>query len=136
MAEWTPEATEYLHAYLRQVAVLARSHGDDADEIVGELREHVKREAEGEGMALVTLDVLRKTLATVGTPEQVTGADSAVWAPRELPRSNQTPVPGSLESMFKAKLWEVKHKKLTALGLILIFLFYFSQLSGCRILHG
>jgi len=78
MAEWTPEAKEYLEGYLRQVAALARQQGDDADEIVAELRGHIQREAEEAAGVMVTLDVLRKTLSGIGTPEQVTGVEAAL----------------------------------------------------------
>jgi len=128
MAEWTPDATAYLDAYLRQVDILASSQGDDADDIVSELREHVTREAEGEGVALVTLDMLRKTLSSVGTPEQVTGTDSTVSAPRELPHSDRAPVtPGSLESFFRGRLWDSMFVRCIVWLCLILFLFSFVQ---------
>jgi len=57
---------------------LARQQGDDADEIVAELRGHIQREAEEAAGVMVTLDVLRKTLSGIGTPEQVTGVEAAL----------------------------------------------------------
>jgi len=81
MAEWTPEARDYLEGYLRQVSALARQQGDDADEIVSELRGHIQREAEEAAGVMVTLDVLRKTLSAIGTPEQVAGVEAALTPP-------------------------------------------------------
>ncbi len=76
MIEWTPEAEDFLIGYLQQVGALARHQGDDAEEIVGGLREHIARETEADAGTLVTLEHLQKALATVGTPEQVTSVDS------------------------------------------------------------
>jgi hypothetical protein len=83
MADWTPEARDYLDGYLRQVGALARGQGDDADDIVTGLREHVINEVEAESGSLITLDALRKTLATVGTPEQVVSPDFSLSAAME-----------------------------------------------------
>lgn len=73
MAEWTPEAREYLDGYLKQVTALARSQGDDAEDIADDLRVHVEREAEDAPGALVTVDYLRGVLAKTGAPEQIAG---------------------------------------------------------------
>ncbi len=81
MAEWTHEARACLESYLAQVAALARRQGDDAEEIVSDLREHICRETEETAGALVTADALQKTLAAVGTPEQVAGVDSVAGLP-------------------------------------------------------
>lgn len=71
MAEWTPEAQDYLDGYLRQVSALARGQGDDASDIVDGLREHITMEVEEASGSLITLDALRKIVASVGTPNQV-----------------------------------------------------------------
>ncbi|MCC6155276.1 MAG: DUF1559 domain-containing protein [Candidatus Hydrogenedentes bacterium] len=78
MAEWTPEATDYLDGYLKQVRALARGTGEDGDEIASGLREHIIEKTERESGPLVTLDVLRRALAEVGTPEVIVG-DPASW---------------------------------------------------------
>ena len=75
MAEWTQDAKEYLEGYLLQTAALARSRNDDVDEIVDELRNHILIETEKEAGSVVSLDQLRKVLATLGTPEQVYGQE-------------------------------------------------------------
>ena len=85
MTEWTPESEEYLEGYLDRVAALARNQNDDPDDIVPELREHIVRETEDAAGSLVTIEHLRKTLAAVGTPEQVTGAEET--PPAEPPAS-------------------------------------------------
>ncbi|GMV92879.1 MAG: hypothetical protein AMXMBFR82_26570 [Candidatus Hydrogenedentota bacterium] len=71
MAEWTSDANEYLEGYLRQVAALARSQGDDGEDIAAGLREHITNEAEADATSLVTVEQIRKIVASVGTPEQV-----------------------------------------------------------------
>ncbi len=86
MAEWTSEAQDYLDGYLRQVSALARGQGDDADDIVAGLREHIANEVEAEAGTLVTLDALRKTIAAVGTPEQVVSPDFSLSAATERAR--------------------------------------------------
>ncbi len=88
MAEWTPEAGEYLDGYLHQVAALVRQQGDDAEDIVDGLRDHITREAESSAGAMVTLDMLRKTLAVIGTPEQVAEGEGAL-APAPKPDVQQ-----------------------------------------------
>ncbi len=79
MAEWTPEAQDYLDGYLRQVSALGRGQGDDASDIVDDLREHITTEVEAESGSLVTLDALRKTMAAVGTPEQVLSTEFSLF---------------------------------------------------------
>jgi len=86
MAEWTPEARDYLDGYLRQVSALARSQGDDGDDIAAGLREHITNEVEADATSLVTVEQLRKTLAHVGSPEQVVSPDFTL-APRERKES-------------------------------------------------
>lgn len=77
MPEWTPEARQHLDQYLGRVAELCQRQGDDAEEVVANLREHVEAESVKDGGRLVTLDSLRTILARVGTPEQVTGSEPA-----------------------------------------------------------
>jgi len=93
MAEWTPESRDYLEGYLRQVSALARQQGDDADEILSELRGHIQREAEDAAGVMVTLDALRKTLSGIGTPEQVTGVEAALMPWREKLRAAEEKSP-------------------------------------------
>ncbi|MDZ4859398.1 MAG: DUF1559 domain-containing protein [Candidatus Hydrogenedentes bacterium] len=71
MAEWTPEATEFLDGYLKQVRALAKSSGEDAEEIVSGLRDHIATKVEQESGSLITLNILRQTLAAVGSPESI-----------------------------------------------------------------
>jgi prepilin-type processing-associated H-X9-DG protein len=92
MAEWTSDAKEYLEGYLRQVAALARSQGDDGDDIAAGLREHITNEVEADASSLVTVEQLRKTLASVGTPEQVVSPDFTL-ASRERKASGGRPAP-------------------------------------------
>ena len=76
MAEWTPEAREYLDGYLKQVCALARGAGEDGDDIAAGLRDHVTAKTVDEAGPLVTLEVLRRILAEIGSPEAIieTGA--------------------------------------------------------------
>ena len=73
MSEWTPEATEYLDGYLKQVRALARDGGEDDEEIVSDLREHITAKIELDAHSLVTVGLLRQTLTDVGSPEQIVG---------------------------------------------------------------
>lgn len=81
MAEWTSDANEFLEGYLRQVAALARSQGDDGDDIAAGLREHITNEAEADATSLVTVEQIRKIIASVGTPEQVVSPDFTLAKP-------------------------------------------------------
>lgn len=89
MAEWTPEAQDYLDGYLRQVSALARGQGDDASDIVDGLREHITTEVEEASGSLATLDVVHRVLSAVGTPDQVVSPDFSLSAVAE--RVKQTP---------------------------------------------
>ena len=135
MTEWTPEATAYLDAYLRQVDILAKSQGDDVDEIVSELREHVTRAAEGEGVALITLDMLRKTLASVGTPEQVVSLDHVPTPPEEnglADRPSASP-PRTIIIQQPPAIQQPPHKRFrSCLITAIIGIVFFAVVSFCR----
>lgn len=88
MAEWTPEATEYLEGYLKQVRALARGTGEDGDDVAAGLREHIVEKTEREAGPLITLEVLRRVLAVVGTPETIV-ADGAT---RKMPPASSVGV--------------------------------------------
>lgn len=75
MTEWTDDARDYLDGYLRQVSALARRNGDDVDEIVGGLREHIEQKASMGGVGSVDLDLLLEVLSEVGSPSEVMGVD-------------------------------------------------------------
>lgn len=92
MVEWTSDAKEYLEGYLRQVAALARSQGDDGDDIAAGLREHITNEAEADATSLVTVEQVRKIIASVGTPEQVVSSDFTLVA-HERKESNRKQMP-------------------------------------------
>ncbi len=92
MAEWTSDAKEYLEGYLRQVAALARSQGDDGDDIAAGLREHITNEVEADATNLVTVEHIRKLIASLGTPEQVVSPDFTLAA-RERKESGERQAP-------------------------------------------
>lgn len=75
MVKWTDDATEYLEGYLRQVSALARRNGDDVDEIVSGLREHIEQKASTGGVTSVDLDLLLEVLNEVGSPSDVMAVD-------------------------------------------------------------
>ena len=75
MTKWTDDATEYLEGYLRQVSALARRNGDDVDEIVSGLREHIEQKASTGGVTSVDLDLLLEVLNEVGSPSDVMAVD-------------------------------------------------------------
>lgn len=100
MAEWTDDAREYLDGYLRQVAALARRNGDDADEIVDGLREHVEHKATLGGAARVDVDLLIEVLREVGSPSDVIEMDAGAFArpePVARPRKVETAPPPAAE---------------------------------------
>ncbi len=76
MTEWTPDASEYLEGYLNQVSALARNQGDDAEEIVSGLRDHVAHEVGFTTGVPVNIDTLFDVLAAIGTPEQVASSET------------------------------------------------------------
>jgi hypothetical protein len=81
MDNWTQDATEYLDGYLQKVPALARRQGDDADEIVSDLRDHITQEVENTAGDTVDIDTLIQVLATTGTPEEVANLDTSLRGP-------------------------------------------------------
>lgn len=96
MAEWSNEANEYLDGYLKQVAILVRKQGDDPEDVVAGLRDHISNEVESDGAAMVTIERLLQALSDLGTPEEVASIDftalKSTPAGRPLP-SPPPPVP-------------------------------------------
>ncbi len=88
MAEWTQDAGEYLEGYLKQVAALARHQGDDAEDIVSGLRDHITHEVELNAGETADIDSLFEVLASIGTPEEVASLDTPLRGPA---RSASTP---------------------------------------------
>ena len=82
MDKWTDDAREYLSGYLRQVAALAKRNGDDAEEIVSGLRDHIEEKAVAGGVGQVDLDLLMEVLAEVGSPEDIIESDGEVQQPK------------------------------------------------------
>ena len=82
MPDWTQDATDYLEGYLEQVAALAHDQGDDADDIVNGLRDHISREVDNITTETVGIDVLSDVLATIGTPKEVANLDTPLQGPR------------------------------------------------------
>ena len=76
MAEWTQDAYEYLDGYLTQVSALAKRQGDDAEEIVSGLRDHIAQECESRSGDMVGIDELLAALAVIGSPEEVVSLDT------------------------------------------------------------
>lgn len=75
MTEWSKEANEYLDAYLRQVGVLVREQGDDPEEVVSALRDHVRNDVEPARGEAIAVEDVSDVLRSLGTPDQVTNAD-------------------------------------------------------------
>lgn len=100
MAEWTPEANEYLDGYLKQVRALARGAGEDGDEIASDLREHIETKATEAAGTLITLDLLVATIAEVGTPHEVLahGLGAVVSRGTDPGASTSSGSPGNIRS--------------------------------------
>ena len=88
MAEWTGEATEYLDGYLGRVAVLLRRQGDNSEEVVAGMRDHILNELASEGGETISLDRLLQVVSDLGTPEEVASPDSL---PPGLPAATKIP---------------------------------------------
>ncbi|MGD9128450.1 MAG: VIT domain-containing protein, partial [Planctomycetia bacterium] len=86
MQTWTDDAKWELENYLQQVARLATDRGDDPQEIVEGLRDHVTHEAEKSGEPIVTIQRVCLILAQLGSAEAVVGDDEIPSAP--TPRKN------------------------------------------------
>lgn len=76
MADWSREASEYLDGYLKQVAVLIRARGDDVDEVIAGLRDHIANELESDGGGTVTLDRLLGVMGRLGSVEDVANIET------------------------------------------------------------
>ncbi len=81
MAEWLSEASEYLDGYLKQVAVLVRQQGDDPEDVVAGLRDHIANEVESDGAATVTIERLLSVLGDLGSPEEVASFELGTLKP-------------------------------------------------------
>ncbi|MCC6698851.1 MAG: hypothetical protein IT365_24720 [Candidatus Hydrogenedentes bacterium] len=77
MTNWTPEAKQNLDDYLGEIKALSQAQGDDAQEIVDDLRAHITTETESASGSVVTIDHLRRTLAALGSPEDVVGGNGS-----------------------------------------------------------
>ena len=75
MTQWSNDAQKYLDGYLMQVAAIARANGDDADEITENLREHVANDLSRRSEGNVELHHVRAVLVSLGSPDEVCGAD-------------------------------------------------------------
>ncbi len=92
MAEWSSEACEYLDGYLKQVSVLVRQQGDDPEDVVAGLRDHIANEVESDGETTVTLEQLLNVLSDLGSPEAVASVDPAALK-HPSTKAVATPVP-------------------------------------------
>ncbi len=91
MADWTQDATDYLEGYLEQVAALARHQGDDADDIITGLRDHIHCEAGNSTDENVDIDVLVNVLTTIGTPKEVASLETPLQGPSRPPEKKSRP---------------------------------------------
>jgi hypothetical protein len=82
MDKWSREAEALLASYLSEVRRLAESQGEDAGDIVSNLREHIVCEVEAGCPELVTEEHVKRIIAQVGAPEDVV----EVTEPSEAPR--------------------------------------------------
>ncbi len=110
MTQWTDESKKHLEEYLGRVAALCRQAGDDPEEVVSGLREHIEAEVEKEcGTSLVTQSELRRILAATGSPEEIVGVEgeegdgdmAAVDASPEAPMPPPPPVTAQGEVRIK-----------------------------------
>ena len=76
MHKWTDDAKLELENYLQKVAQLSNDQGDDSQEIVEGLRDHVTREAENTTEPFITAARVRSILAQLGSAEEVVGIET------------------------------------------------------------
>ncbi|PCJ64740.1 MAG: hypothetical protein COA73_03405 [Candidatus Hydrogenedentota bacterium] len=91
MAVWTQDATDYLEGYLEQVAALARHQGDDVEDIITGLRDHIHCEVENNTNETVDIDVLMNVLTTIGTPKEVASLETPLKGPSRPPEKKSRP---------------------------------------------
>ncbi len=116
MSEWNQEAYEYLDGYLKQVSALAKRQGDDADEIVSGLRDHIAHEVVTNEEGLVDLDSLLAALSTIGTPEDVLDAEH----PIKLPMDERGAAPGESQVVLQTVV-----KKRSGIGCVIALILLF-----------
>ena len=123
MAEWTLEAYEYLDGYLTQVAALAKQQGDDAEDIVSGLRDHIAHEVVANAEGQIDLDALLVALSGIGSPEDVLGADPPLrWNSRhEHAVSSRSPT--HVEESQQENVKKLSGLSCMLIALIVIILF-------------
>mgnify|MGYP006279877443 CR=1 FL=1 len=85
MAEWSPEARQFLESYLEQVRLLAQAQGDTAQRIE-EIQQRLANQAEQTSAGIVGLAEVQRALDAVGTPAEA-------FASGAVPRQTAAPPP-------------------------------------------
>ena len=115
MADWSQEASEYLDGYLKQVAVLIRARGDDVDEVLAGLRDHVANELESDGGGTVTLERLLDVMGRLGSVEDVANIETVPL--KSTPAAPSPPPPKAPPAVPPATKSVVEHR--SPLGCVL-----------------
>lgn len=110
--QWTETARTGLDRYFAERLTPQRLEGADADDVRSDLEAHLEQELLQEGVSVVTLEDLRRTLARIGEslpPPPVEGADAGFGAggsPSELQRvpRQETAAPLPPSAAFNALL--------------------------------
>ena len=93
MAEWTQDAYEYLDGYLKQVSALAKRQGDDAEEIVSGLRDHIEQEVEIQFGDNVGTGEICEVISSIGSPKEVLGNEFVLGSTPHSERRPSAPAP-------------------------------------------
>lgn len=77
-SKFTDEALRRLGEYLESIRKLCGGNGDDPEEVVEGIREHIEADLQEISCSVVTIEQLQKVLSGLGSPEQVAGVDEPV----------------------------------------------------------
>ncbi|RME91780.1 MAG: hypothetical protein D6766_11240, partial [Verrucomicrobia bacterium] len=69
MSHWSTAARQELERYFARLGPWLRATGADPGEVIEDLRQHLSREVESEGLTTVTEADVRRLLAKIGAPE-------------------------------------------------------------------
>lgn len=102
MNEWTPNARAVLEQHLNQHRARFAADGAEAEEVIGDLRLHLEREATARRLAVVTEDDVRRILARVA-PDLL-----SIPAPEPSPGAARQPLPPEKhwEAPAFSRVWE------------------------------
>lgn len=106
MNEWTPNARAVLEQHLNQHRARFAADGAEAEEVIGDLRLHLEREATAQRLAVVTEDDVRRILARVA-PDllSIPASEPSPGAARQPSPPEQHPEAPAFSRAWETLLW-------------------------------